>query len=863
MIPEFSPLHTLFLRRQATLFVDAGGETLPASLMEAFDINLAAIGYAVSTRLRARLQSLPAQHLSAIQAGIRAVVLEDVGANHVHMPLFRQFPDNIPDDTFELWCRKVLSHFMQAQDQPCLHCGRTGTTHVLNPCRHVVCDACYDGANYSACPVCERHVDRNNAFFKPAPGLTLPKETVRLKLLDLGASLDDAAQELLLALCTRKQALSPVDRDALLVLLRAYGLRALPWLPDEIPVRENIALVFGTLLQDADPAAVMAAAARHMGTANDVLRLVAAYSGADPSLQGHTELRKRAVAEIRHLPKYQNWFTADSYWSRQSSIDLPVRLFRFKVAKLGRPLRRALLAFMENLRPDSLTEDMLRHRSYWVWLGEFLHPGEYRQRYPQVALAFDIVRTKAPDGTPAPVFRNYYAQLELAAARQDPRAMTALLRQRPGELARRFDHALRVADADGPAVDELMAAFARAAPRFATPVLLTLRALLPTRAAPAATRIFWPKGKVSKGVFRPDHRAPLSDEAIRRAVAAVETVLLERFAALPPFDDFLIDTALQDIVAPFNERSASRSAIQLPRGSTLAVAAGKTARLFLHWCEPEKGGSRTDLDLSVGFYDEQWQHQGTCSYYQHKFLAADGQAIATSAGDLQDAPFPEGATEFIDLDCELARREGVRYAVAVLNNYNGMAFEDLERAFAGVMFRDDVHGEHFDPRSVELKFDLQGGNGIFMPMVFDLRENRLHWLDVYSQGEFAFNNVATSNSAITTICPAMMGYFGSGVRTSMYDLALLHAAARGGRVVLRGAGAMRAVARHDGEDNLAFLERLRGGAGQRLEHYRPAPQRPVFAALLTADVELPAQSAVYALKAGIAAATLSAADLIA
>ena len=102
------------------------------------------------------------------------------------------------------------------------------------------------------------------------------------------------------------------------------------------------------------------------------------------------------------------------------------------------------------------------------------------------------------------------------------------------------------------------------------------------------------------------------------------------------------------------------------------------------------------------------------------------------------------------------------------------------------MLRDDSGGRHFDPRTVELKFDLQGENGIYLPFVVDIQENRLHWFDVYSKGEFVFNNVETSNTAITKICPDMLYYFDSGARISIYELALLHAAARGKRVLLRG-----------------------------------------------------------------------------
>ena len=75
-----------------------------------------------------------------------------------------------------------------------------------------------------------------------------------------------------------------------------------------------------------------------------------------------------------------------------------------------------------------------------------------------------------------------------------------------------------------------------------------------------------------------------------------------------------------------------------------------------------------------------------------------------------------------------------------------------------------------------------------MPLVLDLRERVLHWLDVQSKGQFEMNNVETSKAAIERICPELMAYFASGVRPSMYDLALLHAAARCDRVIVRGAG---------------------------------------------------------------------------
>jgi len=312
---------------------------------------------------------------------------------------------------------------------------------------------------------------------------------------------------------------------------------------------------------------------------------------------------------------------------------------------------------------------------------------------------------------------------------------------------------------------------------------------------------------------------------------------------------------------PFNERTASAAAVSLPRGSRIPVPAGKIVRLFLHWCQPEKRGRSTDLDLSVGFYDQAWNPVGVCSYYQLQATGAGGATIAKSAGDLRDGPWPDGATEFVDMDCAAALASGVRYAVVVVNAYAGMSFSQLERAFAGLMLRDDPEGRHFDPRTVALKFSLAGENGVFMPLVLDVRENVLHWLDVQSKGQLAFNNVASSNQAITKICPELMTYFGSGARPSMADLALLHAAARCGTVLVRGRSVDR-YTRRAGEDASAFHARLR----RREPDARGVPvtlgSAPVLAALFKGDVELPDGSATYALFREQVIPSLAASDLL-
>ena len=845
----------LLLTRRGVVCVTSTGVP-SADQVRAVELELAALGYVLSSRLQARLAAASLDELAALRAWAIAALAAQVGGGRKHEPLYRKFPDGVPSDTLDDWWKRVLVYFLQGADQPCLTCGRTGTTHVLAPCRHVVCDQCFDGASFSACPICQHHVDRASPFYRESPVRTTPIERVAFKRIDLGTTEVDEARALFVGLCERAQALSPADRDALLAILADYKAAVLPWLPPMIPVRENIAIVFGTLFS-ACGAEVMPHAQRYMATATDVLRFIAVASGTDGSLQAETIVKpfERAAKPSRFWGKIAALFGVPAPTPRPSPIYVPVQVKRFRVAKLSRSVRRALFTVLEQLDPERLVEDMLRHRSYWVWVGEFLHPHEYASRFPHVARAFQILRGKAPDGTPAPAFETWNMRLERAIDRRDSDALIAVLAARPGELARKLDLLLRLA-ADDAARARVLALVTAKLPAFATPVLVTLHAHLATRAAPAI-RVYWPKGKVARGVSSADTRPLLPPATIAAALQLIDGELLRRFATKPAFSTTVIDDALRTIMVPFNERTASRAAIALARGSRVAIPPGKVARLFMHWCEPQVGGYSTDLDLSVALYDDAWTYVGVCSYYQLQLKDAQGVLIAQSAGDLQDGPWPDGASELVDLHRERAAAAHARYAVMVVNAYAGMSFSRLERAFAGIMLRDDLGGHHFDPRTVELKFALEGDNGVFMPVVFDLRDDLIHWLDVHAKGQFEMNNVASSKAAIAKVCPELIAYFASGARASMFDLGLLHAAARSERVIVRGTSQV--FTRRPDEDRPAFYARLvRGDADDR----DATLSGPALALLYRGDLELPEGSPIYALFRDQVTPTLAASDLL-
>ncbi|MBX9671614.1 MAG: hypothetical protein K2X93_28755 [Candidatus Obscuribacterales bacterium] len=847
----------LLLARQGRISVAAGSNRIAQDrLLRAADLELVQLGYAMSYKLRNRLATMSSDDLGVTLKRIIRVLAEHIGAADRHVPLFRQFPDGVPDDTFALWVKRYLVHFLQSNDdEPCLFCGNSGCLHVLRPCHHVVCSKCFDGANYSGCPVCNQDVDQTSPFFQPADlRVASPRENVKLKLIDLGDGDGIEAQRWFQALCARTQALSPDDLDGLRAILVEFNANVLGWLPEVIPLKENIAAIFGELLKTGDPDKVLTAGKPYLRTATDVLRLVAAYSGADVSLQGQAPTTYHAGG------------------------GLPSKVFRFRVAPMKKALRRSILGLLDQMQFDLLLEDMLRHQSFWVWLGEFLHPFEYAKRFPNTTVAFVVLRgTKlgadyfaetvgqragelrldpAQDGLG---FQTFYGKLAEAARAGDAARFLDTLVERPGELARRVLHALQLTLDAGQPTTPVVAAYCAQTPKFATPVLATLAGLLPSRLQTVGEqpeRLFWPKGQPT-AVAIPETRKPLTPAMVAPMVDATKAELVRRFSGKQRFTTGIVDRGLDSVIVPFAERAASRTAVSLTRGSWLPAPTGGVTRLFLHWCEPADGDT-TDLDLSVGFFGDDWKYLDVCSYYQHK---SNTRGLATSAGDKTSAPFPNGSTELVDIHLDRARQEDVRYAVMVVNAYRGMPFSKLDRSYAGVMERTDPGGLHFDPRTVKLKFALQGEHGIYIPLVYDMHAARLHWLDIYAKGMKSHNNVETCHGQIAEICPQYMRYFATGARMSMYDLGLLHAAARCDTVYLRGSNGVQRFTRAAHEDALAFYRRLTTGAPNETGTM-PKLTDSTFACLLHGDVEMPANSTAYALFRDQLTQTVAGSDLL-
>jgi hypothetical protein len=543
-------------------------------------------------------------------------------------------------------------------------------------------------------------------------------ERTDLRAIELGD--DDDFRAICTRLLSARVAISDTARQDVTWFFRFYGDAVVPLIPAKVPLREHVALLGSLLLTYTSQSAEVLQ--RYITTATDVLRFAVNLSEGDISLATPTKFRRFTRAE-----------------------------------------RRLLLDLLERCG-NSLTEDMLRYQEPWKRLGERLHPGEFHKRYPRTAEAFQIVR----NDTPYPTFNH---RVEAAIAARDVPAALNLLRQRPGELARRLDHLLRMSEQP----DDVVATFGAVAERVATPVLTQVLAHFERRSNPPPLRTIFPKGNVAKVQALPNRLPALDASTCAALVAICRETLINRFRTLPPLGKVFVDEQLRNYPIPFAERSASKALRTIPRGSRLPFAEGGTVRFFLWWKEGQiEGGKPTgqvDIDLSAVLYDTNWNYMEHISFTNLR----SAKYRAAHSGDIVEAP--RGACEFIDIDIDSVVRYGGRYVLMNLFAFSGQPYCNLPECYAGWMMRQEPQsGEVFEPRTVQQKIDLTADTRIAIPVILDMVERQVIWADLalrnnprwYVIVEANASNIALMGQALTSL-----------VKPTLHELFTLHAIARG------------------------------------------------------------------------------------
>ena len=468
-----------------------------AAVARQLDAVLLGVGFAATRELLDHLSALRPDAAMDAAVTIVAAVRELVGDHVEHNAYFRDFPEGVPE-TMAFWVDCVVDA-LAAGDRSAF--GRGGVLNLLGLRRYGRYQHSYQ--EMAAC---------RDAFVASAKD--------RVTTLHLGRPLDEEARALYLALAASTVPLGEADLR-LLEVLAAWCVDGEQ--PDEIPVRENRAVVNRVRLANDRPLLV--------DTVTDVLRLACALAGGDVSLAEPTRFRS-----------------------------------------LPRPLRKGLMTALESVvgAVPAKVGDVLRHRERWKRLGERLHPHEY----PELPHAQDVFAVARGDRR----VRSLAGRVELALAAGDLPAAVRALSVSPGLLFRSVDRLLRVA---GPDAEAVLAAVESSADAVSGRVLLGLREHLLNRGDPDPARIF--VNRDARAWVTEDLRAPLDPAAVRRVDAVLDQALARR---LPRYPRLVVHPAVLSLALPLSARSTPGGFGVMPRGSVVPVA-GDRLRFFVYWRQAE------------------------------------------------------------------------------------------------------------------------------------------------------------------------------------------------------------------------------------------------------------------------------------
>lgn len=437
-----------------------------------------------------------------------------------------------------------------------------------------------------------------------------------------------------------------------------------------------------------------------------------------------------------------------------------------KFKKFNRSERRFLLNLLNNVKYP--LEDMCKYKKQWIALGEIIHPGEYKNKYKNAFDSFTKIRNNAK-------FPKFNGKVNAAFEKKDLKGLLSLLSKRPGEFGRSLDRCLSTFTSKED-VDQILTSFDKIADTMESTILIGLMQHMKDRKNKTDSRIFFPKGKISKAFFIENNMKKIDEDVLDRTISICQKALISIYSKKEPMGKVYVDETLKDYMFPMTLRNASRTLKPMARGSKMKLKDNcNVARMFVYWKEPENLHN-VDLDLSVILLNKDFKLEGTCYYgnYSNANVKAFG---CYHSGDVRKAP--QGAAEYIDLDLAKLKAKNVAYVLTCVHSFTQEPFYDLAEAFVGVMEREKPNdGEIFEPSTVANKSDLITEQITSLAMMLNVEDNSITWLDLGTDANHVdgvCNNINNSKGNIIPMTKAFM----KRNFISIYDLISLNVEARG------------------------------------------------------------------------------------
>lgn len=547
----------------------------------------------------------------------------------------------------------------------------------------------------------------------------------------IGFGTDKDLNEIMNNLITSKTSLSETDKADMIWLIQNVGV-SVNDLPDEILFKENVAVVCKLIIDNTSEVEWYNILHKYLKTATDILRFVTYLSDGDVSLATNT--------------KYKS---------------------------LSRKQRRLVLRLLDNA--GNIEEDMKRHESKWIRLGEIIHAGEYKQ-YNNAYTAFDKLRNNGEIAT-------FSGKLNKLLSENNIKDALAMLKNRPGELARKLDSLLR----DYPDSSSLIInVFKEVAYGVSIPVLLQVREHFNWRNEKNDSRVFFPKGQLARCYTIENQLDSISPDVCGEIGKICGDAIIEQFKSKESLGKVYIDNSIRGYCVPQSQRSASKSMKTVTRGSRLPIGKNtKCCRGFIWWTNCDDtgfddwtwGDNRIDIDLSAAILDENFRYLSHISYTHLR----DQKFRGYHSGDITNGGPVDGngVCEFIDVDIDSVVRNGGRYIIYQVYSFSSQKYSEMPHAMFGWMEREGVNsGEIFEASTVEQRIDLTAETTVTIPVLFDCVTREYIWMDVAGNINNMNRSCANLEGNLFGVSAMCYGIV-KGHKPQMYDLAVFNALARG------------------------------------------------------------------------------------
>lgn len=491
--------------------------------------------------------------------------------------------------------------------------------------------------------------------------------------------------------------------------------------PDVIPFKENLCTL-----------AAMGLKGLPVKTPTDVLRIAVHMSGGDISLPSVP------AAQVR-----------TNRWSNRKS-DNPER-DKFKFKKFKRAERKYLLSLLESTHCNPA--EMVLKDQRWIRLGEILHPGEYKSLYPKAFEAFKAIRNDK--------VQSWYGQLDAAFKESFDKGLNKLS-ERPGEFIRRLDWMLRTTGNEKR--EKVIKTFRDIAEKSSNKVLFEAYGHFENRLSENPNRSIMIKGARKKTKL--PTLKPMSNELVENVHQTIFGTLKYKFSTLEPLGNVWIDEELKKVPIPSNMRSVDFSLKPTVRGTRIPWdnPEAKVIRAFYHW---EDARGEYDPDLSATFVGQ--GKVDTLSY--------SGLKVGKSCHSGDIICRPGNNAEYVDIAVADAIERGYQYVVIDVRNFRGGSLKVMNGVF-GIMEREHPESnKHWLPETIKNCQQSNSTASVTMMSVLDLHTKEYIFLDIDSEG------VTYARGDRSNIMQAIEDYT-KPPKFSVYDLALLHAEARGKKVTL-------------------------------------------------------------------------------